>query len=136
MLYEVITNGVRSDFVFDRGSILAEFDGSGTLTNRNIRGFGLIAQKDNKGRLNYYLHNAHGDVTNLINSAGEILNTYHYDAFGNTTSYVETVTNRFRYAGEQFDEITGQYYLRARYYDPKVGRFTQEDTYRGDGLNP
>ncbi len=27
------------------------------------------------------------------------------------------------------------YYLRARYYDPRVGRFTQEDVYRGDGLN-
>lgn len=31
--------------------------------------------------------------------------------------------------------MTGQYYLRARYYNPVIGRFTQEDTYRGDGLN-
>jgi len=29
----------------------------------------------------------------------------------------------------------GQYYLRARYYNPVIGRFTQEDVYRGDGLN-
>lgn len=28
-----------------------------------------------------------------------------------------------------------QYYLRDRYYNPVVGRFLQEDTYRGDGLN-
>uniref|UniRef100_UPI000555A151 RHS repeat-associated core domain-containing protein n=1 Tax=Alkaliphilus transvaalensis TaxID=114628 RepID=UPI000555A151 len=33
------------------------------------------------------------------------------------------------------DTITQQYYLRARYYNPIIGRFTQEDTYRGDGLN-
>ena len=39
------------------------------------------------------------------------------------------------YAGEQFDKVTGEYYLRARYYDPVIGRFTQEDTYRGDGPN-
>ncbi|NLP15180.1 MAG: RHS repeat-associated core domain-containing protein, partial [Clostridium sp.] len=45
------------------------------------------------------------------------------------------ISNRFRYAGEQYDPITGQYYLRARFYNPVVGRFTQEDTYRGDGLN-
>jgi RHS repeat-associated protein len=45
------------------------------------------------------------------------------------------VQNRFRYAGEQYDQVTGQYYLRARFYNPVVGRFTQEDTYRGDGLN-
>ena len=71
----------------------------------------------------------------MIDASGKVLNSYQYDAFGNTMSYAETVANRFRYAGEQFDTITGQYYLRARYYDPQVGRFTQEDTYRGDGLN-
>lgn len=31
--------------------------------------------------------------------------------------------------------MTGQYYLRARYYNPVIARFTQEDTYYGDGLN-
>ncbi len=43
--------------------------------------------------------------------------------------------NRFRYTGEQYDPLTGQYYLRARYYNPVIARFTQEDTYYGDGLN-
>ncbi len=64
-----------------------------------------------------------------------MVNSYQYDAFGNTVEAVENVKNRFRYAGEQFDQVTGQYYLRARFYNPVVGRFTQEDTYRGDGLN-
>lgn len=31
--------------------------------------------------------------------------------------------------------MTGQYYLRVRYYNPVIARFTQEDTYYGDGLN-
>ncbi|WP_374020982.1 RHS repeat-associated core domain-containing protein [Paenibacillus thiaminolyticus] len=43
--------------------------------------------------------------------------------------------NRFRYSGEQFDPVTQQYYLRARFYNPVIARFTQEDEYRGDGLN-
>lgn len=34
-----------------------------------------------------------------------------------------------------FDVATGQYYLRARFYHPEIGRFMQEDVYRGDGLN-
>ncbi|MBD5465853.1 MAG: RHS repeat-associated core domain-containing protein, partial [Lachnospiraceae bacterium] len=55
--------------------------------------------------------------------------------FGNTTVVRETVKNRFRYDGEQYDAVMGQYYLRARYYNPVIGRFTQEDTYYGDGLN-
>lgn len=43
--------------------------------------------------------------------------------------------NPFRYAGEMQDALTGHYYLRARFYNPIIARFTQEDTYRGDGLN-
>ena len=35
----------------------------------------------------------------------------------------------------QYDQLTGQYYLKARYYNPVIGRFTQMDTYLGDGLN-
>ncbi len=71
----------------------------------------------------------------LVDGTGAVVNRYQYDAFGNTVEAVEKVQNRFRYAGEQYDQVTGQYYLRARFYNPVVGRFTQEDTYRGDGLN-
>ena len=64
-----------------------------------------------------------------------MVNRYQYDVFGNTVESQEQVHNRFKYADEQFDQVTGQYYLRARFYNPVIGRFTQEDTYRGDGLN-
>ncbi|HBW26854.1 MAG TPA: hypothetical protein DEF39_06205, partial [Hungateiclostridium thermocellum] len=47
----------------------------------------------------------------------------------------EKIENRFKYSGEMLDPVTGQYYLRARYYNPSIGRFMQEDTFRGDGLN-
>ena len=39
---------------------------------------------------------------------------------------VELVKNRYAYNGEQYDQVTQQYYLMARYYNPLVGRFTQE----------
>ena len=39
------------------------------------------------------------------------------------------------YAGQQYDGWSEQYYLRARYYNPKLGRFMQEAPYLGDGLN-
>ena len=65
-----------------------------------------------------------------------MLNSYTYDAFGNTLSYAEKVSNRFMYAGEQFDKLTGQYYLRARHYQPGIGRFIQEDSYRGRITDP
>ena len=91
---------------------------------------------------------ADGSITHVINGeekeSGElpqedvqsrVLNYYEYDAFGNTIRCEEQVHNRFRYTGEQYDPLTGQYYLRARYYNPVIARFTQEDTYYGDGLN-
>ena len=59
----------------------------------------------------------------------EILNHYSYDAFGNTIEKTEKVENRFCYNGEMLDPVTQQYYLRARFYNPVIGRFTQEDTY-------
>ena len=43
--------------------------------------------------------------------------------------------NRITYTGQQYDREINQYYLRARYYNPVIDRFTQEDVYRGDGLN-
>ncbi len=66
---------------------------------------------------------------------GGVENSYRYDAFGNLLERKETVPNRILYTGQQYDQETGQYYLRARYYNPVVGRFLQEDTYHGDGLN-
>ncbi|MCB2362510.1 RHS repeat-associated core domain-containing protein [Clostridium estertheticum] len=62
-------------------------------------------------------------------------NEYCYDAFGNGLDIREDIHNRITYTGQQFDGITNQYYLRARFYNPVIGRFTQEDVYRGDGLN-
>ena len=67
--------------------------------------------------------------------AGSILNHYEYDAWGNPTVCEETVENRFLFNGQQYDPVAQQYYLRARFYNPVIARFTQEDTYRGDGLN-
>jgi RHS repeat-associated protein len=46
------------------------------------------------------------------------------------------VDNNITYAGYQYDEETGLYYLNARMYDPKIARFLQEDTYRGDPNDP
>jgi RHS repeat-associated protein len=132
--YELYENGKVSRFIFSGREVVTEVDADYGLKAAIIRGHELLAQKDNKDSY-YYLNNAHGDVTALVDGRGDVVNRYRYDAFGNTVEAVEKVQNRFRYAGEQFDPVTGQYYLRARFYNPVIGRFTQEDTYRGDGLN-
>ena len=90
------------------------------------------------GRVNCYLVrlNMRGLIITMLVMRWEVLlNSYEYDAWGNVVSEREEVGNRFKFNGQQLDPITGQYYLRARFYNPVIGRFTQEDTYRGDGLN-
>lgn len=51
------------------------------------------------------------------------------DAFGNEVNPSNEDSNPFRYCGEYYDVETGTYYLRARYYDPRIGRFLSEDTH-------
>ena len=101
-----------------------------------IRGSELIARNTDAVRTYYhYASDEMGSITHVTDEEGNILNRYEYDAWGNLTTEEEQVSNRFKYTGEQFDAITQQYYLRARFYNPVLARFMQEDTYRGDGLN-
>ena len=41
-----------------------------------------------------------------------------------------------KHAGEYYDDELGMYYLRARYYDPQIKRFTSYDIEEGEILNP
>lgn len=65
----------------------------------------------------------------LTDSAGAITDRYTYDVFGATRSSAGTTANDFRFTGQQddFGANRGLYYLRARSYDPSLGRFLQRD---------
>ena len=65
----------------------------------------------------------------VTNADCTVKSYYEYDAFGNQVNENSNDNNPFRYAGQYFDSETGDYYLRARYYDPLIGRFTQADTH-------
>ncbi|MEN1990396.1 RHS repeat domain-containing protein [Paenibacillus hubeiensis] len=129
------TDGTVRHFVHDGWHVVNELDETERIQASYIRGHEWLSQLDDQGNVAYYVNNIHSDVTHLTGSQGQILNAYTYDAFGNMLSAREQRVNPFRYAGEMQDALTGHYYLRARFYNPIIARFTQEDTYRGDGLN-
>ncbi|WP_105616994.1 RHS repeat-associated core domain-containing protein [Vallitalea okinawensis] len=131
----ITENGLVTNFIVSGGSTILETNEAGVIKSREVYGYGHLAKQGITGDMNYYHSNAHGDITTLTSQQGTVANRYTYDAFGNTTSAIEKVINRYQYAGEQYDDVTGYYYLRARYYNPTIGRFTQEDSYRRDGLN-
>lgn len=82
------------------------------------------------------MYNGHADVTSLLNTNGEIANTYYYDAFGNISESTGEAENNFYYSGYFYDKETGLYYLNSRMYNPSSARFLQEDTYEGEEGSP
>src|SRR5690606_16853246 len=91
---------------------------------------------DSAGDKAYYFRNGQGDIVELRGASGQPLNQYEYDVWGNPTVLMETVHNPFLYSGEFWDSATDLQYLRARWYDPSIGRFLNEDTYEGQIDNP
>ena len=125
-----------TNYLYDRQNVILETDGSTNVKARYIKGINYIAKADAAGKESYFLFNGHGDVVQTVDAAGTVQNQYDYDIWGNPTLTVETANNAIRYTGEFYDEETGLYYLRARYYDPNLGRFTTEDSYWGEDNNP
>ena len=132
--HEIEENGRLVRFIFSNREIMAETSKEDTI--RYIRGYDILCSDSECARTYYhYVCDEGGSTSHILNETGKVLNQYEYDAFGNLIKAQEEVNNRFLYVGQQYDAVTMQYYLRARYYNPVVARFTQEDTYRGDGLN-
>ena len=82
----------------------------------------------------FYLKNAQGDVTGLVNASGTQVVSYTYDPWGAPMSTGGTMAatlgavNPLRYRGYVYDTETGLYYLSSRYYNPVWGRFINADT--------
>jgi RHS repeat-associated protein len=59
--------------------------------------------------------------------------SYHLDAWGNFRfpNELDSSRNRFAFTGHIYDDETGLYNAKARYFDPKLGRFLTQDSYLG-----
>ena len=150
--YKYNADGLRTSKTVDGKTINHIWDGSKQIivdmddsdwysAEVYVRGTNLLAkfskQSGNvKTDYQYYTQNAHGDVVNLTDSTGAITKSYKYDAFGVEQNVDDADDNAFRYCGEYFDAETGTIYLRARYYDPAIGRFISRDSVTGDNADP
>ncbi len=124
--YSYYADGNRSSYTsFAGNTVTTAYDALGRLTNEHSTGANAYDKT--------YTYDARGNRAKLIVAGGETV-TYAYDAFGVELSPVSSDANPFRYSGEYFDAETGDYYLRARYYAPGLGRFLSEDPVR-DGDN-
>ena len=133
--YEMEENGKLVQFIFNENKEVITEEINGNIT-RLIRTSDLWARESEPEKTWYhYASDEQGSTIFLTDAEGKVKNRYTYDAFGNTVEKEEQIPNRYQYTGQQLDPITQQYYLRARFYNPAIARFTQEDEYHGDGLN-
>jgi RHS repeat-associated protein len=87
----------------------------------------------------YFLSDAQNTTRALTDGiSGAVTSQFSYDAFGNLDETITptSVATNYLYTGQQFDPYTELYSLRARYYDPFVGRFTSRDTWAYNYQNP
>ncbi len=129
----------RKEYLYEGDEPIADYKMLGSneyLTMRYLHGAGVDERlmywryDDTSGDLiksEYYLTNHQGSVVATASTTtGERANTYTYSAFGQI-GLGEGVSQPFRYTGRRWDEETGLYYYRARYYSAKLGRFMQVD---------
>lgn len=118
-------------YLYDGDNSIQEVDQAGTLLVRYTQSQGTDEPLSQlrAGIVNYYEQDGLSSVTSLTNSADALTNTYSYGSFGKLIASTGTVANPFHFAGREFDQETGIYQNRARYYDQTTGRFLSEDPF-------
>lgn len=99
------------------------------------RGLDEVLVMDRGGDRYFYFADGLGSVTQLADAAGELAETYQYDAFGAVRLFdaagsplsASLAGNPWFFTGRRLDVESGLYYYRARHYSSSLGRFLQRD---------
>lgn len=102
-----------------------------------IYGNGLEARVIN-GKASYYVTDVRGSVVAIVDENGNVTHKYQYDEFGKVVQKEEADYNPFQYVGKYGVMCLNDhlYYMRARHYDPTIGRFLSEDPIWSTNLYP
>ena len=151
-LQKMQKSGVTAEFVYNADGLRVQKTVNGVTTKYTLHGKNVVHMKHGDDELHFfydaqnrpavvvynnvpyaYVKNLQGDVIAILDAAGNVVVSYVYDAWGapigKSGSMAETLgtVQPFRYRGYVFDEETGLYYLRSRYYNPRWGRFVNAD---------
>lgn len=128
-----VTGQADVNYEYDGDKIVAEKDNAGTIQTKYIydaEGTLLYIVKNSQ---NYFpVYDGLGSIVMLRDSAGNTINSYNYDEWGNVTSKTEGVSNNLLFASYAYDQDAGLYHLGARWYDPTLARFVSVDPHPGD----
>jgi RHS repeat-associated protein len=128
-----IVDGVQTNYLIDPNGllhqVLAEMDEDNNLIAFYVYGgAGLVAKITPGDEYYFYHYDGLGSTVAITDENAQIVNAYAYSPYG-LVGAQETIQNPFTYVGRfgVMAEGNGLYYMRARYYDPQVGRFINKD---------
>ena len=142
-------NGLRTQKVVTQGSVVTTTDYTlhGKLVTHMKQGSNELhffydtqsrpAMVKYNGVMYTYVHNLQGDIVGILDTSGNLVVEYKYDAWGTILSKTGSMAgslgyrNPFRYRGYIYDEETWMYWLKSRYYYPELHRFISADTHLG-----
>ena len=137
----IAQGGSTNWMVYDGNQVVADLNATGGLVRSYVWGPGidnLISMTSYGATTNtYYALKDHlGSVHALVNSAGQVVESYRYDAWGRVLGIYDrnnmplkesAIGNRYLWQGREYSFKSGLYYFRARWYDPVTGRWLSND---------
>ena len=155
-LQKMQKSGVTAEFVYNADGLRVQKTVNSVVTKYTLHGKNIVHMISGADELHFfydaqnrpavvvyngaayaYVKSLQGDIVAILDENGNAVVSYGYDAWGAplwcTGELAETLgkVQPFRYRGYVFDEETGLYYLRSRYYNPGWGRFVNADSYIG-----
>ena len=141
------------EFVYNENSLRVQMTATSTgVTKYTLHGKNIVHMTQGSNELHFfydaqnkpavvvlngtpysYVKNLQGDIVAILDSSKRIVVSYVYDAWGrqidctfeagNNAAEALSTLNPFRYRGYVYDEETGLYYLRSRFYNAIHCRF-------------
>jgi RHS repeat-associated protein len=125
---EKVASGVTTTSLYDGEDILRQTVGTNATTYIHGPGIDEPLASETAAGVRTYLHaDGLGSIVKTTNSSGAAVSTFKYNAFGVLESGAPAP---YAFTGREWEPESGLYYYRARYYDPKIGRFLSEDPVR------
>ena len=151
-LQKMQKSGVTAEFVYNADGLRVQKTVNGVATKYTLHGKNIVHMTSGADELHFfydaqnrpavvvyngvpyaYVKSLQGDIVAILDENGNAVVSYGYDAWGAplwcTGELAETLgkVQPFRYRGYVFDEETGLYYLRSRYYNPQQLRWINSD---------
>ncbi len=127
---QMTSGGTTTDFALDGQSVVREMRAGATYATYLSGVRGPEYRRDASGTVRWYLYDGLGSVQGEVDGSGNVTASRKFDVYGLVRGSTGTSTSKHKFVGglgHTSEDETGLVYMRARYYDPVVGRFASED---------